>query len=102
MKTQDYLSELRSRYSISSAYAVAKLLGVSQPSVGRYDKGISTFDDDVARRVAVLLDKHPALVVLDMHMERAQNEETRSLWKEISAGFPAPLRIAKLGLYPRV
>lgn len=94
MNTLDYLARLRAKYDVSSDYAIAKLLGISKQAVGRYSKGDGGFDDEVARRVANLLEIHPGIVVLDMHRERAaraDNDEVRRLWEEIQEGFRVPL-----------
>jgi transcriptional regulator with XRE-family HTH domain len=95
MDTQEYLAAIRSKLGISTDYAIAKALGVSKQAAGRWSKGLGGFDDETAKRVAAVLEMHPAFVILDMHKERAQNEETRSLWDEISQGFHAPLPRAR-------
>ncbi|WP_151446716.1 helix-turn-helix domain-containing protein [Lacisediminimonas profundi] len=102
MNTQDYLSALREKLGVSTDYALAKALGVSKQAAGRWSKGLSGFDDETAKRVASLLGIHPGFVMLDMHRERAANDETRAVWDEIFKGFRVPLHIAKLGLSPRV
>lgn len=97
MNTQEYLAEIRSRLSISTDYAIAKALGVSKQAAGNWSKGKSGFDDETARRVAAILDIHPGTVILDMHRERAQSDETRDIWMEIARGFLTLLPHAKTG-----
>lgn len=95
MNTIEYLDEVKKTLDISSDYALAKALEISKQAVSRYYHKGGGFDDDVARKVASLLGKHPGLVMLDMHRERAQTPETQALWGEIFEGFRAPLLRAK-------
>lgn len=97
MNTIEYMDALKQRLGITSDYALSKALGVSRQCVSRYSKGIGHFDEPVCRRVAELLDMHPGFVLLDMQRERASTEESRTLWAEIAAGFPALLQRANLG-----
>lgn len=87
MNTIEYMAALKKRLGIDSDYALAKALGVTKQTVSRYAKGIGQFDDEVARRVASILEMHPGLVMLDMHRERAKTPEDRSIWLEIYKGF---------------
>jgi plasmid maintenance system antidote protein VapI len=95
MKTIDYLDLLKSKLGITSDYALAKAIGISKQAVSRYYTKGGSFDDDVAVKVAALLGKHPGLVMLDMHRERATNDKTRDLWEEIYSGFRVPPLRAK-------
>lgn len=95
MNTHEYLAAIRTKLGITTDYAIAKALGVTKQAAGRWSKGLSGFDDETCKKVAAILEMHPGIVMLDMHRERAQNEETKSLWEEIAAGFPALLRNAK-------
>lgn len=89
MKTVEYLDALQKSLNLPSDYAVAKALKISKQAMSGYRTGRSQFDDEVATKVANALGIHPGIVMLDMHAERTKNEETRSIWREISAGFPA-------------
>lgn len=89
MNTIQYLDAVKTALKIQSDYALAKALGISKQAVSRYYHKGGSFDDDVARKVASALGKHPGLVMLDMHRERAQTPETQELWKEIFEGFRA-------------
>lgn len=95
MNTIDYLDAVKETLGITSNYALANKLGISKPAVSRYYTKGGTLDDDVARKVASVLGKHPGLVMLDMHRQRAQSPEIQALWGEIFEGFRAPLLRAK-------
>ena len=97
MKSIEYLDAVKSRKNITSDYALAKELGVTKQAVSRYYKTGGGFDDEVARRVAEILDMHPGLVMLDMHRQRATTPETQALWQKIFEGFPKLLPPANLG-----
>lgn len=87
MNTFDYLAAVKAKLGISSDYALAKALGVSKTAIRNWNLGHCGFNDETARRVAEILGKHPGIVMLDMHRERAQTPETKELWDEISEKF---------------
>ncbi len=89
MKTVEYLDALQKSLNLPSDYAVAKALKISKQSMSNYRTGRTQFDDEISAKVANALGIHPGIVILDMHCERTKNEQTRSIWREISAGFPA-------------
>lgn len=89
MKTIEYLDAVKAALKITSDYALSKALGISKTAVSRYYHKGGTLDDEIARKVATVLNKHPGIVMLDMHRERAQTPETEALWKEIFEGFRA-------------
>lgn len=99
MKTIEYLDAVKSKLGITSDYALAKSLNISKQAVSRYYTKGGHFDDEIAAKVAVVLNKHPGLVMLDMHRERAQTPETQALWQEIFKGFLTLLPLAKRGVF---
>jgi hypothetical protein len=98
MNTIEYMAAVKARLGIDSDYAFSKALGITRQAVSRYSKGHGQFDDDIARRVAAILDIHPGLVMLDMRRERAKTPEDRSIWQEIYKGFRTLLPHAELGM----
>lgn len=97
MNTLEYMAALKKRLNIESDYALSKALGVSKQAVSRYAKGHGQFDDEVAIRVADLLDMHKGLVLLDMHRERAKTPQERKVWQDIFQGFLTLLLPANVG-----
>ena len=92
--TKQLLAELARRYPRSdgrpaSDYGLAKLLNVSTPTLSRYQKHGRTFDDDVALRVAELLNLEPLKVLAAMQAERAKNAEVRKVWAAAAATLAA-------------
>lgn len=77
MITADYIQALRSKLGITEVSDLARLIGASPHSVRLYEKGSVQFGDDVAVRVAKLLDVNPSIVLLDMYIGRSSSEEAR-------------------------
>lgn len=72
MGTCDYLDAVGEKYGIQSDYGLAQKLGVSKQAVGNYRHGKSAFSDDIAFRVADLLNRPRAEVYLTIQAERAR------------------------------
>ncbi|MEC4718386.1 helix-turn-helix transcriptional regulator [Noviherbaspirillum sp. CPCC 100848] len=77
MFTSDYLQALRSKLGLTEPSEIARLIGASPHSVRLYEKGSVQFRDEVAVRVAKLLDVNPSIVLLDMYIARTSSEEAR-------------------------
>lgn len=91
--TVDYLDALKAKLGLPSDYAAAKLLGVSRAACSRYRTGVSTFDDEVAFKVAELLEINPLEVIVSARAERAANEDARSRWESYWDNFSANFRL---------
>lgn len=89
MRTPEYLDAIRRRYKLTSDYQVHRLLGVSKQSITHYRHGKSYPADEVAARIAMLLDLDPLQVLADVHAERAQTESARAMWRMIAARVSA-------------
>lgn len=95
MDTLQYLDAAKVRLGIESDYALAKALGIRASTIAGYKTRGGQMDDDVAGRVAAILDVHPGLVMLDMHRARAKSPVEASIWQEIYKGFRTLLPHAK-------
>jgi predicted transcriptional regulator len=91
MKSKEYLDKAKVKLGIQSDYALAKALRVSQPAVINYRKGRSVMEDDVALKLARILELNPMEVIATANLERAKSDEMRAVWSEIlekiSKGF---------------
>ena len=87
MTAAEYLDALQAKLGVNSDYAVARVIGVSKQAASRYRLGMAHFDDEIAQKVAEILEMHPAIVMLDMYADRTRDEKTKSLWQEIAQGF---------------
>lgn len=92
--TVDLLERLRTKNDGCSDYRLAKLLTVSTSSVVNYTKHGRTMSDEVAIKLAELLDEHPGYVLACMAAERSQNPETVRIWEQISSQFAASILFA--------
>lgn len=84
MRTVDYLDAVKAKHGLSSEAALERLLGVTHVTRLNYRQGRTAPDDRVALRIASLLETDPARVLADMAAERAQSDDARAVWEEIS------------------
>lgn len=82
--TSRLLDAAKSRQAIPSDYKLGVTLGLSDSAITNYRKGRSKPDDVVAQRLAELAGLDPAIVVAQLHAERAQTDDTRKLWETIA------------------
>jgi len=92
MNTLEYLAACKARLGIESDYALAKQLGVRQPTISSYRMGRSRMDDDVALKVAEILNLHPLQVIAAANAERAKTPEQRARWTGMMEKFSGSFR----------
>ena len=97
MNTIDILEATRTHLGITSDYALAKALCVTQTSISNYKMRRSIMDDDVALRIADILGLNPLAVIAMANSERAKTPEMQARWNGIVAGFRMLLQQAKMG-----
>lgn len=87
MNTNYYLDriakKLISEGGSGSDYALAKAIGITRQAISRYRKGHGGFDDEVAIRVAQILDLPPAQVLVDVMSERTNSPEVRRILRDL-------------------
>jgi len=87
MNTLEYLEACKERLNITSDYALAKALGLSQTGLSNYRTGRSRMDDDVALKVADILHLHPLQVIAAANAERAKTPESKARWMGVMEKF---------------
>lgn len=92
MNTMELLEAVKVRRGIASDYALAKALGVSQPTVASYRAGNSRISDDVALTVAEILGMNPLIVIAAANAERAKTPEQRARWTGLMEKFSGSFR----------
>jgi transcriptional regulator with XRE-family HTH domain len=102
MNTLDYLAACKARLGITSDYALAKALRVTQPTISSYRAGRSRIDDDVALSIAEILNVHPLQVIATANAERAKTPEQRARWSGVMEKFSASFLNLLLGTGPRL
>ncbi|WP_296298679.1 hypothetical protein [Rheinheimera sp.] len=86
MKTVDYIDALKAAYSLASDYAVAKKLGESTSRLSTYRSGTCVMNDEMAIKIAYLLDLNPLQVLADAHIEYEMKRGSNSMvifWEEV-------------------
>ena len=81
--TQKLITELKQKLDVTSDYAIAKALGITGQHMNQYKKG-GQFSDDMALKVASLLEKNAVEVLADLHLESCKAEHA-PLWEQLKA-----------------
>ena len=91
MRTLEYLDKAKVKLGIQSDYGLAKQLKISESTMSSYRAGRSRMDDEVALKVAKMLEIDPIETIAAANLERAKTEEQRAVWstllEKISKGF---------------
>lgn len=91
MKTTEYLDAVRAKLGLPSDYALQAPLTLSKSQLSKYRTGREVLSDEVAYRVAELLEINVGTVLLDMHIEKSKTPELRAAWMgmmdKLSASF---------------
>jgi transcriptional regulator with XRE-family HTH domain len=91
--TVEYLDDIKATLGLPSDYAIAKALRIAHSAVSRYRHGKGSFDDEVAFRVAEILEINPLEVIVASRAERAVSEDARTrwqgYWENFSQSFPS-------------
>lgn len=87
MRTVDYMDAVKSRLHLSSDYKLAQALNARQQNVSAWRVGKTTIGDDLAPRIAELLDMPTEKVLADLHAERERNPALVPVWRAIAAQF---------------
>lgn len=81
--TIEFLDACKAAQGLTSDYKLAKFLGVTQQSVNNYRQGKSFLCDETAIKVADCLGIYPALVLANIHAERAKGEVEKRAWQDL-------------------
>jgi transcriptional regulator with XRE-family HTH domain len=100
MNTLQYLDAVKVARGITSDYALAKALGVAQPTIIGYRSGRRILDDDVALSIAEILKVHPLQVIASANAERAKTPEQRARWSGVMEKFSASFNNLLSGTSP--
>lgn len=91
MNTVEYIARAKASLGITSDYALAAHLGITRSYMSALSTGKQAMSNQLAREFARIIDLPAGSVVLDAEIERAKDDDTRNIWKEIKEGFPTPL-----------
>lgn len=83
--TVEWIDAAKQQHGLSD-YALAPLLGISRSEMSNYRKGRAYLSDDVALKLAGLLEmENPAPIIASAHAERAKTAEARGFWERWAA-----------------
>lgn len=82
--TIQFLDALKARHDLPSDYAARKILDVSKATISNYRVGKTFFDDDVALKVAALLELDPGYVLACIHEERTKRPQVKEAWHKVA------------------
>lgn len=81
----DFLDLIRERQKLPSDYAIAPILGVTTPTISRYRGCKEAFSDQMAERVADLIQMDEAYVLACAHAQRSKSPKMRTAWARLAA-----------------
>ncbi len=79
-----YIEEIKRTQGITSDYAVAKLLGIERNRMTHYKNGRSSFDSDLALKVAELSGHSAAEIILNLKASKTKDPRARRQWSELA------------------
>jgi len=100
-KTTEYLEESKKLLGISSDYALAKWLEVTDGAMSHYKTGRRTIDDYTAARIADALGINPMEIIAAANAERAErekDEKRREYWRKVFASCAAACLLLAAGM----
>lgn len=84
MKTfAEYVEQIKEKYSVSSSYAVAKMLGINPKLIGEMIDGTRNVPLIARSRIADLLEIDPTEVISSLEWQREKDEEVKDYWKSV-------------------
>lgn len=96
--TNRTLDRLADRYTARSNYALAKLLDVSQATVGNYRHEKTGMSDDIAIKAAELLQEDACALVAALQEERAETDAARKVWRQIAGRLRRTAAVVTIGI----
>jgi hypothetical protein len=100
---QELLSAAKTGAGIPSNYRLARVLGVTDNTLNRWQHARSFPDDQAAVRLAEMAGMDPGTVLASMHAQRATSEAQRALWsamaKRLERAAVAACVVLSLGVW---
>jgi len=78
------------RQSVKTAYALAKVTGISEDSLKNYEKnkvGKNGISNEFARRLAEAAGLNPLKVIAELEIAKAEDAATKTAWGKALASF---------------
>lgn len=87
MKTTELLDAVKAALDLPSDYALAHTLGVSRQRVSMWRTSREGLGDEMALKVAGLLEIDPGYVLACLAAERARRPAVRRVWEKVAQGL---------------
>jgi hypothetical protein len=103
LTTADFLDALRAHLHLPSDYALMPVLGVTKSQISRYRQGHDPFSEEMAVKVAELLQVNPAYVLACSAANGARTEAGRRAWGDLAkklSGVSVALLLFSLSAVP--
>lgn len=81
--TNDFLDAVKAKTGAASDYRLAKNLEISTSRIANYRSGYSKLDDEIAMKVARILEIDAGIVLAAVHSERAKSDAEKAVWKSV-------------------
>ena len=78
--TIEFLNAVKAKTGAASDYALAKELNTSKQVISNYTSKNRPMSDDIALKVASILDLDPYIVLAAVHAEHAKTQAEKSAW----------------------
>lgn len=98
MNTLELLDEIKLRHGLSSDYTLAWLLDIPTSHMSHYRKRRRTLSDEMAIKVAALLEVEPGLVMTWVHQERAERAGRPDVAKHLETFAKKAATVALLAM----
>ena len=85
--TTEFLDGVKRRLELRYDTELAASIGLSKQQISKYRAKQDQLSDEVAGKVAEILELHPGYVLACVHYERAGNSPTRDAWQAIADQF---------------
>ena len=98
MTPRELLAHVRQAQGLPSNYALARVLGMPDTTLQRWNTGSNAPDDATAARLAEMAGLDPDVTVAAMHAARAHSDAERARWERIARR----LQVAAAGAFAAI
>lgn len=88
---------------VKSDYKLGLCIGIGSQSLSNYRNGKTLPDEKACLKLAPAMGEDPAVLVVEMQVQRAKDDQTRALWldiaKRLQSGFASCKLLALLAIF---
>lgn len=98
LETARYMTELKTRHNLTSDYALAAMLGISQPEANLIRRGLKVPKPELCIKIATLLERNPVELLLIAQKDKAP-ARAKEYWKLALTAVDVMLHVPKRPRY---